>query len=225
MTASARQHAGVALFDVDGTLTGVRSIWQYLLEKSGKWLEGERNLLRFLNGETTYEDFCHADAALLEGQSCDCLAQLAARIPLNEGAAEVFQDLRLRGYRIALVSTGLRLMTDVIEARLPVDHAIANDLETLNGVCTGRALVSIDEQAKGDVAARIIERLGGGHTIAVGDGRGDIPMFREVDFSIAVGSADDAVVGEATTHSPGLRLTDLLPIIAREANPRKTGTR
>ena len=52
------------LFDLDGTLTPVRSVWQHLHERLGLWdAHAVRHQEAFLRGRLTYEEFCRRDAA------------------------------------------------------------------------------------------------------------------------------------------------------------------
>lgn len=209
MTAAPPREEGVrlALIDVDGTLTNVRSVWQHLLEHTGCWAgAGEANLAAYLAGEISYEDFCHLDAELLRGEPYAALSEVAARIPLNPGIEELFADLRAKGYRVALVSTGLRVLTDHLERRFAVEHCVANDLAVEDGLCTGRAIVDIGETDKGVHARKAIERFGATHVVAIGDGTGDIPMFAEADLSIAIGPVSETVRAAADVHLPALDL-------------------
>jgi len=213
----------LALIDVDGTLTPVRSIWQHLLEQSGAWSgAGEANLAQYVAGEISYEQFCQLDALLFRGQRYEDLVAIAAAVPLVPGAAELVAGLQRSGFHVALVSTGLRVLTTPLAERLGADSSIANDLETAAGVCTGRAVVEIDEADKGIHARRLIDDHGGAFTVAIGDGTGDVPMFREADLAIAVGAASSTVAAAAHHHHRDPVLTDLLALIETAADDRVT---
>lgn len=180
--------ARLALLDVDGTLTQARSIWQYLLEDRGHWHRaGKDNLARFAAGQTSYLEFCQFEAQLLAGESYADLCQTAAGVPFRQGMEALFQHLTTSGYRIALISTGLRLLTSQIEARFAVDLCVANDLAVEGDRCTGDAIIEISDNEKGEHAMRAISTFGAEYVIAIGDSACDIPMFRTADLSIAVG--------------------------------------
>ncbi len=186
MTADGR----LALVDVDGTLTPVRSIWQHLLEAIGRWdPEGSRHLDHFLAGEIDYDEFCRRDALLFAGVPYASLQAIAGDVPLHPGSLDLLRGLRDRGFRVALVSTGLRVLTDRLERLATVDACVANDLEAIAGICSGRAVVEVHEHDKGKHAAHLIERFRSTFTIAVGDGSADVPMFERADLGIAVGEA------------------------------------
>lgn len=204
----------LALLDVDGTLTPVRSIWQHLLEAKGRWTpEGENNLDRFVSGGIGYDEFCQLDAQLLAGVSYSELVGIAGDIPLHAGVPELIHGLRARGYRIALISTGLRVLTDTIVQRLPIDVCVANDLATSDGVCTGVATLEVGESDKGLRAAELIQTFESTHTLAVGDGTADVPMFEEADLSIAIGEGSHAAREAAHAHLPRLDAAAILALV------------
>lgn len=209
MTAKSR----LALFDVDGTLTPIRSIWQHLLEAKNRWSpQGADNLKRFVAGEIGYDEFCQLDAQLLAGVSYPELVSIAEDIPLSDGVPELFDGLRERGYRIALISTGLRVLTNTIEQRFPIDACIANDLSTEDGICTGGAILEVHESDKGCRARELIQKFGSEHTLAVGDGTADVPMFREADLAVAVGATSQAAAKAAHVRLPRLDATAILEL-------------
>jgi phosphoserine phosphatase len=191
----------LVLLDVDGTLTTVTSIWQYLLEDRGHWRgAGEDNLARFMAGHVSYRDFCEFEAQLLAGESYADLGRTAAGVPFRQGMETLFRYLTSSGYRIALISTGLRLLTNHIERRFPVDLCVANDLAVEGDRCTGAAIIEIGHDEKGKHAERIISSFGAEFVVAIGDSVGDIPMFGVADLSIAVGLTSPDVTAVADFH-------------------------
>lgn len=80
-------------------------------------------------------------------------------------------------------------------------HCVANDLEQREGICTGRAVIHLDEKhGKGDAAREIVRATGAEYVIALGDSRGDLGMFGVADYSIAIGKAHPSVVESADAH-------------------------
>jgi hypothetical protein len=56
------------IFDLDGTLTRERSIWEYIHKQLGKWVGfAEAYQRRFLAGLISYEEFCELDAKVWKG--------------------------------------------------------------------------------------------------------------------------------------------------------------
>ena len=68
---SSRQRFKVVVFDLDGTLTTEKSIWEYIHRVLGKW-EGyaEEFQKLFLAGHISYEEFCRLDARVWKGIRC-----------------------------------------------------------------------------------------------------------------------------------------------------------
>jgi phosphoserine phosphatase len=201
-------------FDVCGTLTLETSIWQYLLERTGKWKGyGDRNLELFLSGAIDYTTFCHLDAELFTGMMYADLKAIAYEVPKYKGQERLFGRLSEEGYTICLLSTGLKLLTDYFCERYDVSHCIVNDLAHDGGTCIGKALINVADHEKGAVARRLIDELKPTRVAAVGDSGGDLPVFKEADISIAINAKNPVVRGAATRRFDGHDLSDLLPLI------------
>jgi phosphoserine phosphatase len=219
----ARGGGRLALIDVDGTLTTAHSSWQFVLERCGRWDgQGEDNLARFRTGSISYEEFCRLDAALLAGQRYADLQKVAGTVPVRAGAAALFDCLRRHDYHIALISTGLRILTSQLSARFQADWCIANDLETVDGRCTGRAIIEIGAEDKGRHCRRLIAESGARHVLAIGDSPGDLPMFAAADLAVAVAATDPRVLAAADLRVPG---PDLMPVCSYVHNWWGTGRR
>lgn len=195
----------LALIDVDGTLTRVPSIWQFLMERMNCWWgAGEHNLARFQAGEVTYEEFCALDAKLLAGTGYHRLERVAAEVPLRPGIDDLFVGLRVRGYRIALISTGLHVLNAQLARRFDVDLSVANDLAADDRICTGEVIIDVHESGKGEHGRHAIEQFAAEHVLAIGDSVGDLPLFALADVSVTISprtgdiarSADYCVDGE-----------------------------
>ena len=77
------------LFDLDGTLTPVTSVWQHIHEALGLWdSEARRHQHEFELGAISYEEFCVRDAAHWKGMPESKLRAISDRIPYRPGARE-----------------------------------------------------------------------------------------------------------------------------------------
>lgn len=171
-------------FDMDGTLTPVRSSWEYVHRRLGLWNDlAVHYQAEFLAGRICYEEFCRRDAALWRGVSRRHLEEVVQEIPLRPLAREVVRALKEEGVKVALISSGLDLLAERLAEELGFDYYIANGLAAQNGRLTGEPVVrvSIDQpgKLKKDHLLRLQNRYGCSHqdVAAVGDGPGDLDMF------------------------------------------------
>ena len=181
------------VFDVDGTLTQVASIWEYLHRKLGIWeSEGRPNLEAFTRREIDYAEFARRDALGYKGLSRKELMELIRSVPMRPGMDACLAFFKQRGIPIALISTGLDIMLDAIPL---ADIRVANELVFQDDNCTGEAVVHIPIDGKKEVFDRILRdhRIQADQIIAAGDSRGDIEILRSAGLSIAVASTDPAV--------------------------------
>jgi phosphoserine phosphatase len=116
------------------------------------------------------------------------LAEVAARIPLNDGAERLITNLKRFGYKIAIISGGFTYFGNRLKERLGIDYVFANELEIENGALTGGVVGEIVDAAKKAELLRLIadkEGLSLEQVIAVGDGANDLPMLGIAGLGIA----------------------------------------
>lgn len=166
-----------AVFDLDGTLTDTRSIWQHLHEKFGTLNVGRRTAEMYHNGSIDYIEWARLDAACWKGISLADLLPALSEIRYTSGAPELIEQLRNHGIRTGIVSAGLSILADRAKVDLNVDLAISNELKTSNGVLTGEVVVRVDPGNKEDVIEEAAWLLGADmqETIVVGDNLFDLP--------------------------------------------------
>ncbi len=161
----------LAVFDLDGTLKQVRDPYVYLHERLGV-LEQARDFPdMYARGEITSEEWCALDAALWRGVERARLEALLRDIPYTPGAREVVAELKGRGVKVAVVSSGLTLHAAQVRAELGLDYAVANELLFENGRATGQIRIHVRHEDKGAVMRQIMARegVGTGECLAVGD--------------------------------------------------------
>ena len=78
------------------------------------------------------------------------LLKVLNQIPYSNGAKEVFQTLRSKHVKTAIVSAGLSILADKAARELGADLAVSNELEIQEGVFTGgiEVKVSVTGQSK-----------------------------------------------------------------------------
>jgi len=201
------------LFDLDGTLTPVRSVWRHLHEALGVWeSDARRHQEAFHRGEIDYAEFCARDAAHWKGMNESDLRAIADRIPYRDGAREAIAAARAAGAVVGVVSTGLTLLADRARTDLGLASSIANRLVTKDGVLTGEVEIRVAHAGKGAEVDRFCARFGiaPGEIVSFGDTEGDIPMFERTGMSVAVFPVSRRAARAASRVHDGGTLADLV---------------
>jgi phosphoserine phosphatase len=138
----------LVIFDLDGTITPVDSLWKYLHEQFGTWEQGKIAAQKYKEGKISYREWAETDAKYWAGTPLSKISQILELIPYREGAREVFRILRESSVRTAIVSAGLSVLADKAAKDLGADIVLANELETNGGRLTGgiRVVVSVNEK-------------------------------------------------------------------------------
>jgi phosphoserine phosphatase len=177
----------IVFFDCDGTLTDVKSSWQYLHERLGLWDENANEFQRlFRAGKISYHEFCSRDAALWRDVPIDRIQEILDEIGYHHGVKEAVGRLNSAGIETVILSSGLSLLVNSIRDELGIGSAVSNELLERNGVITGEIEINVDHDHKGAWVSRILTERGlrKEEAAAVGDGEGDRGMFEEVGLAI-----------------------------------------
>ncbi len=207
------QKQKLAIFDVDGTLTLERSVWEYLHRSLGIWeSEGLPNFNAYLKGEIDYNEFARLDAWGYRDLKWDYVNEMVRAIPRRDGISTLFSFLKAHGYTIALVSTGL----DILLNQFPdSDIRIANKLIFEEGICTGRAEVVIPIDAKRRVVTELCreQNVDISESLVFGDSRGDVEIMTSARLAIAVNPSHPDVTDAADLVIHENDLTAAIPLI------------
>jgi phosphoserine phosphatase len=182
----------IALFDLDGTLTKEKSIWQYIHARLGKWHGfAERYQERFLAGDISYEQFCELDAQVWKGMRVEELMKIVETVPFYPGVGELITYLKKRGLKLAVISSGLSLLSDWVHNQHGFDFSVSNDLLHEDGVLTGKVMIKVHYDQKAAWVGKILGQFGlkPKESIAIGDSLGDMDMLRMAGFSVAFNSS------------------------------------
>lgn len=203
-------YGSTVIFDVDGTLTKTRSIWQFIHENLGTWEKaGKHYLQQFLTGQISYEDFAKRDAGEWKGVPLKTLEEIINQVKYNDGAQETFEQLNIRGKRIFLISSGLYVLVKRIIKELGATYGIANELEVHKGKLTGMVKIQVPWNGKGVILEKIAQTIDIDlhQAVVVGDSETDIDMFRLCGISIAFNPSSEDVTRAAThvIHERDLR--------------------
>jgi len=204
------------IFDLDGTLTPVRSVWQYIHEALGTWENhGSRSLAAFLTGEIAYDEFARRDVMAWHGVPRSRIEEIVAGIPYRPGAQELIAALKERGVRLALLSSGLDILVSRAAKELGFDMWIANGLGFTGDMVDGRVQIRVTWGGKAEHVGSICRffRAEPRETAAVGDSHGDLPLFAQVGLGVAV-NAEPPVNACAHISLECLDLRELLPVLS-----------
>jgi phosphoserine phosphatase len=182
----------LVIFDLDGTLTQERSIWEYIHKRLGKWYGfAEEYQKKFLAGEICYERFCELDAEVWKRMKVKELLEIVKTVPFHPGVDELINYLKQKGLKLIMISSGLSVLSDWVHQRYGFDYSISNDLLHENGFLTGKVSIQVYYDKKAEWVKKILEEfeVKPEEVIAIGDSIGDIDMFHMVGFSIAFNSS------------------------------------
>jgi phosphoserine phosphatase len=156
-----------------------------------------------MRGELDFAGALRKRVALLEGLEESALqAVYEERLRLSQGAETLLQAARESGWKTLLVSGGFTFFTDRLQARLGLDHAVANTLEIQSGRLTGRVLGDIvDAERKANELRALASWIGvePARAIAIGDGANDLKMMGAAGMGIAFRAKP--VVRQQATHA------------------------
>ena len=204
----------LVVFDLDGTLTLERSIWEYIHKKLGKWFGFAENYQKqFLAQEISYDEFCERDAQVWKGMREEEVIEIAKTVPFHPGIDDLIDYLKNKGLKMGLVSSGLSILSNWVHQRYGFDYSISNDLLHENGILTGKVKVQVYYDQKAKWVKAILKQFGiePEETIAVGDSLGDREMFQAVGFSIAFNSSCKGLDQVATVCIESETLADIIP--------------
>ena len=204
----------LVIFDLDGTLTQERSIWEYIHIRLGKWYGfAEEYQKQFLAGKVSYEEFCERDAQVWKGMKVEELLEIVKTVPFHPGADTLIAHIKQKGLNLAVVSSGLSLLSNWVHQKYGFDYSVSNDLLHENGVLTGKVRIQVYYDKKAEWVKRILQRFNARpeEVIAIGDSVGDIDMFQMVGFSIAFNSSCKDLDQIATFCIQSRNLADIIP--------------
>src|SRR5512139_1821805 len=206
----------LVIFDLDGTLTQERSIWEYIHIRLGKWYGfAEEYQKQFLAGKISYEEFCERDAQVWKGMRVEELLDIVKTVPFHSGVDELLSFLKEKGLKLSMVSSGLSLLTNWVHQKYGFDYSVSNDLLHENGVLTGKVRIQVYFDKKAEWAEKILKQFGekSEETIAIGDSGGDLDLFQMAGFSVAFNSSCRDLDQMANVCIQSGNLADVIPML------------
>lgn len=208
------QNFKLVIFDLDGTLTQERSIWEYIHKQLGKWYGfAEEYQNQFLEERISYEEFCERDAQVWKGMKLEKLLEIVKTVPFHPGVDELINYLKQKGLKLSMVSSGLSLLSNWVHKKYGFDYSVSNNLLDENGILSGKVRIKVYYDKKAEWVEKILKKFGvkPEQVIAIGDSKGDMDMFQMVGFSIAFNSSCSDLDGIANLCLSSKNLADIIP--------------
>jgi phosphoserine phosphatase len=174
----------LVVFDVEGVLIPKN---RYLIfeisQKLGFFGFLKILILGFLyeTGLLSLESALKQIFSLLKGFNAEEILEIHKKIPLIPGTEQVFEELKNRGYKIALISSGLPTQVVIdLAKKLNADYEYGLELEIIDGKLTGAIEGEVLKQnGKHSVLKGILENenLSAQDCIVVADDRNNSSMF------------------------------------------------
>lgn len=149
----------MVVFDLDGTLTPIDSLWRYLHDSFGTWDRAKVAEQMYRKGEISYKTWAERDARYWAGAPLTQMKRILEQIPYREGAREVFKELKKREVKTVILSAGLSILAGKAAEELGADISIANELRTENGRLTGEVVVRVAVTGKPEIIERLALQL------------------------------------------------------------------
>ncbi|MDH5647462.1 MAG: phosphoserine phosphatase SerB, partial [Candidatus Heimdallarchaeota archaeon] len=189
-----RKNKRLIAFDMDSTLVKGETIVK-IAERVNKFKEMEEKTNLAMSTNIDFETSLRQRAQLIKGIKIEVLHEIANDLEITAGAEELIHHLKDMGWKIALISSGFSIFTDVVKERLGIDYSFGNTLEIIDGLATGNVLGTIiDGKGKWDILTDLIDNLNitSDEVVTVGDGSNDMVMLQQSGLGIGLNSKEIA---------------------------------
>ena len=163
----------LAGFDMDGTVLEHNSSWVAIHKHFGTESAGAASLRLYTEGKIDYREFMRRDiSSWPRGVTRSQIGEILSGYQVRREAPRVFDELRARGIKTALVTSGIDMLAKEVAKELHIDHWLANGLRfDRGGALLPSGVGRVDPTMKDIAYRRMLRRLGidPKRTIAVGD--------------------------------------------------------
>lgn len=175
------------IMDVDSTLIQ-QEVIEMLAAHVGKEAEVKAVTDAAMRGELDFAQSLHHRVATLADLPESVLENVSQAINLSQGAERLIDTAKAAGHVVAAVSGGFSQILEPLAKRLGLDFALANELEIVDGVLTGRVLGDVVDRATKATKLREWSAISGidlSATMAIGDGANDLDMLEAAALGVA----------------------------------------
>jgi phosphoserine phosphatase len=183
----ARRGRRLVVMDVDSTLIQDEVI-ELLAAQAGRAAEVAAVTERAMRGEIDFAQSLHERVRALAGLPESVFDDVRKAVTLTPGARTLCRTLLRLGFTLGVVSGGFIEVVAPLAQELGIQHALANRLEVVDGVLTGRVTGEVVDRAAKASALRRFAALEGipmARTVAIGDGANDLDMLEAAELGIA----------------------------------------
>jgi len=192
------QNIKLVCFDMDNTLTTENS-WYKLNLELGITEEEDQDLYNsYINGNLEYEAWIEKLVSLYKERGLatqEKILKVFDEIALAEGAKDLLLDLKERGYETAIITGSFDVMAKRVADSLGIKHYRANTKIIFDSEGKFENLVPAGDEImnKPGYLKEICDELNitFDECICVGDGVGDVELFKAVSKGVALKDAPD----------------------------------
>ncbi|MEM0341057.1 MAG: HAD-IB family phosphatase [Acidilobaceae archaeon] len=184
----------LVIFDVDGVLTSVRNSWGFVHEVLGVSNKAKENFKLFLENKISYAKWMELDTRLwIEARGGRLhkseLLEVFSHIEIDSAARPVFDWLKKKNLKTALVSGGVDLWVERVAQVVEADYWLANKLSFDKEGYLVPGGIPIVGVWKDDAVKRIASHLNVSlsETMFIGDSIWDAPAMRIVGYPVGYG--------------------------------------
>ncbi|MCE0492737.1 HAD family hydrolase [Vibrio salinus] len=205
----------VACFDLDGTLVKNTSTGQHLAGKMGHADEMAKIERWYKEGKVSNADVAALDGKYYRGYSVSDIHGFLDDIPTVDHISETVSYFASRGIPSIVCILAWKFVAEYFANKYGFSGWSGPDLELdSSGIFTGRVLTDFHETDKpvyvNDYCQKIHANLS--EAFHVGDSRSDLPLFKQVGFSVAF-NADTTTQLAASVSVDSGSLLDILTVI------------
>lgn len=172
----------LAGFDMDGTVLEHDSSWVAIHKHFGTTDRGEASLKLYGKGEIDYKEFMRRDiSSWPKGVTKEEIEGVLSNYKLREEAPRTLDELRSRGIKTALVTSGIDILAEKVARELRIDLWVANGLRfRKDGVVMPDGVGRVDPTRKDLAYRKLLSSVGipSKRTIAVGDTIYDLAFLK-----------------------------------------------
>ena len=172
----------LAAFDLDGTVLEHNSSWVAIHRHFGTEHNGAASLRLYTEGKIDYREFMRRDiSSWPKGVAKEEIVSILSNYRVRREAPGVFSELRSRGIKTALVTSGIDILARDVAADLGIDHWVANGLRfDKNRKLLPKGVGRVDPTRKDVAYQKLLSKVGipSKKTIAVGDTIYDLAFLK-----------------------------------------------